>query len=49
MTETTLNFIMKEILLGVNRTVEEQEKTLKKLEIMEKKLEKKLKEKNNEK
>lgn len=45
MNEITLDYMVKEILLNVKRTVKDQEEALKKLE----KLEKTIEEKNNEK
>lgn len=45
MNEITLDYMVKEILLTLERTVKDQEDALRKLEIVEKKL----KEKNNEK
>jgi hypothetical protein len=45
MNEITLDYMVKEILLNVKRTVKDQEEALKKLE----KLEKMIEEKNNEK
>lgn len=45
MNEITLDYMVKEILLTLERTVKDQEDALRKLEVVEKKL----KEKNNEK